>query len=129
MKKIMVVLIILALLALAAGPAFAAPRVFGELYYDDQILRTFVTPANLPHGGIDPLYTFPEGGAEGQLSVSAVGPGDADYHGGRWAVYEVIWNTEPYLLTNDGAVLAAEAAGDVTITRTPEADNRCPVLP
>jgi hypothetical protein len=34
----------------------------------------------------------------------------------------------PYLLTSDEAVAAAEAAGDVTVTRAPEADNRCPVL-
>ncbi len=127
MKKTVVLLSVLALLALAA-PAFAAPKVFGELYYDDQILRTFGNPSNLPHGGLDPIYTFPAGGADGQLPVSAVGPGDPEYHGGAWAIYEVTWNVDPYLLTNDGAVLAAEAAGDVTITRNAEADFRCPVL-
>ncbi len=35
----------------------------------------------------------------------------------------------PYLLTSDEAVFAAEAAGDVTVTRTPDADFRCPVQP
>ena len=129
MKKVGVFLFVLALLALAALPAFAAPREFGQLYYDDQIVRTFGNPARLPHGGTDPLYTFPEGGAEGQLSVSAGAPGDPDYHGGAWATHSVTWNTTPYLLTSDSAVLAAEAAGDVTITRTPEGDFRCPVLP
>jgi hypothetical protein len=34
----------------------------------------------------------------------------------------------PYLLTSDEDVQAAEDAGDVTVTREPEMDNRCPVL-
>jgi len=33
----------------------------------------------------------------------------------------------PYLLTSDEAVFAARAAGDVTVTRVPENDFRCPV--
>jgi hypothetical protein len=65
------------------------------------------------------------------LSVTAVAPGDGNYHGGRWAVYTVTFSqgVEPYLITSDEAVLTAEASGDVTVTRTPDADNRCPVLP
>jgi hypothetical protein len=43
----------------------------------------------------------------------------------------VTFNTgvTPYLLTSDEDVAAAEAAGDVTVTRQPEMDNRCPVMP
>jgi len=33
----------------------------------------------------------------------------------------------PYLLTSAGAVLAAAAAGDVTITRDPAMDFLCPI--
>lgn len=32
-----------------------------------------------------------------------------------------------YLLTSDEAVMAAQAAGDVTVTRAPDADFRCPI--
>jgi hypothetical protein len=45
------------------------------LYHDGEIVRTFVVPSPLPHGGIDPLYTFTNG-VDGQLSVTAVAPGD-----------------------------------------------------
>ena len=37
------------------------------------------------------------------------------------------WNDTPYLLTSEGAILAAEAAGDVTITRVPANDFLCPI--
>jgi hypothetical protein len=114
------------LLALA-GPASA--KEFGMLYHDGEIVRTFVVPSPLPHGGIDPLYSFTNG-VEDQLSVTAVAPGDGPYHGGRWAVSMVTFNdgVQPYLITSEGAVFAAQAAGDVTIVRTPDADNHCPVL-
>jgi hypothetical protein len=117
-----------AILILVGAPASA--KDFGGLYHDGEIVRTFAPPASIPHGGIDPLYSFTNG-VEGQLSVTAVAPGDGDYHGGRWAVYTVTFNKgiEPYLITSDEAVFLAEASGDVTVTRTPEADNRCPVLP
>jgi hypothetical protein len=116
-----------AMVTVLAGPASA--KEFGMLYHDGQIVRTFVVPSPLPHGGIDPLYTFTNG-VEGQLSVTAVAPGDGPYHGGKWAVSMVTFNAgvAPYLITSDAAVFAAQAAGDVTILRTPEADNHCPVL-
>src|ERR1051325_6567063 len=101
----------------------------GALFHDGDVVRTVVPPAAIPHGGIDPIYTFTNG-AEGQLSVAGVAPGDGPYHGGRWAVYLVTFNdgVTPYLITSDEAVFAAEAAGDVTVTRAPDMDNRCPVL-
>ena len=34
-----------------------------------------------------------------------------------------------YLLTSESRVLAADAAGDVTITRVPENDFKCPIQP
>jgi hypothetical protein len=33
----------------------------------------------------------------------------------------------PYILTSDEAVMAAVDAGDVTVVRAPDLDNRCPV--
>ncbi len=113
-----------------AGPASAdssSPQGanFGKLYYDDTVVRTVLTPASQPGKGIDPIYPI-MGGVAGQMPVTAAAPGDS-YHGGRWAVHVVTWNTSPYLLTSNEAVLAAAAAGDVTITRMPAADFVCPV--
>jgi len=70
-------------------------------------------------------------GAAGQLGIAGVAPGDGPYHGGAWAVNSVTFNdgVTPYLLTSDEAVFAAQAAGDVTVTRNPDADFRCPVQP
>jgi hypothetical protein len=82
----------------------------------------------LPHGGTDPLYQITNG-VTGQLGVAADGPGDPNYHGGAWAVYTVTFNdgVTPYLLTSEEDVEQAEADGDITITRHPELDNRCPI--
>jgi hypothetical protein len=129
MRKLIVLgALVGAALTLVVAPASA--KDFGGLYHDGEIVRTFAPPASIPNGGIDPLYSFTNGVDE-QLSVTAVAPGDVNYHGGRWAVYTVTFNdgVEPYLITSDEEVFAAEAAGDVTIIRTPEADNRCPVIP
>jgi hypothetical protein len=129
MRRIIAVSVLAgALIALAAGPAPA--KTFGYLYHDGELVRTFGLPAATPHGGIDPLYSVTNG-VSGQVSITAVAPGDTGYHGGRWAVSSVTFvnGVDPYLLTSDEAVMAAEAAGDVTVTRTPDADNRCPVLP
>lgn len=107
--------------------ADAPPR--GMLYLDGQIVRTIGLPASVPHGGLDPLYEFTNG-VSGQLSVATYGPGSPNFHGGLWAVSLVTFNAgvTPYLLTFAQDVLDAQAAGDVTITRHPELDNRCPVL-
>jgi hypothetical protein len=130
LKRLGAILFSLALVATilpSSVSADAPPR--GRLYLDGEIVRTIALPASTPHGGIDPLYQVTNGTAE-QLSIAGVGPGDPGYHGGRWAVYVVTFNpgVTPYLLTSDEDVMAAEAAGDVTVTRHPELDNRCPVL-
>ena len=121
---------VVALTPVAAAPAQADSTTptganFGRLFYDGEIRRTVVTPTSMPGKGVDPIYAVMNG-AEGQLGVTAAAPGD-NYHGGRWAVHVVTWNTTPYLLTSDEAVLAAAHAGDVTITRAPAADFVCPV--
>jgi hypothetical protein len=130
MRKVMISLTLAVGAFLLSTTSAGATASKGALFHDGDVVRTVVPPAAVPHGGIDPIYTFTNG-AEGQLSVAGVAPGDGPYHGGLWAVYLVTFNdgVTPYLLTSDEAVLAAEAAGDVSITRAPDLDNRCPVLP
>ena len=114
-------------LAPAGRPPFVFPATC--CYYEDEIVRTVVPPARSPQAGTDNFYGFPSGAAEGQLGVVGVAPGDADYHGGHWKFHAVTWNVTPYLLTSEDAVLAAAIAGDVTITRDPSMDFKCPIQP
>lgn len=110
---------------------FARAAVFpdGCCYYEGRVVRTVVPPAANPRRGRDNFYGFPSGAAEGQKGVVAVAPGDRDYHGGHWKFHAVTFNVEPYLLTSEGAVLAAEMDGDVTVVRVPENDFKCPIQP
>jgi hypothetical protein len=123
--------LLLALLALpATAQASAPPFVFpnGCCYLDGAVVRTVVPPAAAPGAGRDDFYAV-TGGVTGQKGVVAVGPGSAGYHGGDWKFFAVTWNVAPYLLTSAGAVLAAAAAGDVTITRVAANDFKCPIQP
>jgi hypothetical protein len=113
---------------LAAVPAGATVSQ-GQLFHDGSIVGTVVTPSPIPAGsGTDPFYNVTNGVAD-QLGIAGVAPGDGPYHGGSWQVFLVTFNSgvTPYLLTSDDAVFAAEAAGDVTVTRAGDADFRCPV--
>jgi hypothetical protein len=98
-------------------------------YYNGQIVRTVVPPAASPQEGRDNFYAFPGTAAAGQKGVVGVAPGDTDYHGGQWKFFAVTWNVTPYLLTSEAAVLAAATAGDVTVTRVPANDFKCPIQP
>jgi hypothetical protein len=118
----------IAVLLVTVMPASAARPGFGFLYYNDQVVRTIVPPAASPQSGRDALYRVVNG-VTGQLGIAAVAPGDTNYHGGWWAVYTVTFNVDPYLLTSEADVLAAEAAGDVIVTRVINADFRCPIQP
>ncbi|MHC4913733.1 MAG: DUF7482 domain-containing protein, partial [Planctomycetota bacterium] len=115
------------LIVVLASVAMAKPA-FGRLFYDGDVVRTVVPPAAMPHEGVDNLYAVMDG-VGAQLAVAAVAPGDRDYHGGRWAFHAVTWNVAPYILTSESQVLAAASAGDVTITRVPENDFKCPIQP
>ena len=103
---------------------------FGTLFYNGGTIHTVIPPAAFPNSGTDPFYKVTNGAA-GQLGIAGVAPGTAGYHGGAWAVNLVTFNDRvaPYLLTSAAAVQAAAAAGDVTVTRVPAADFRCPVQP
>ena len=117
-----------ALSAFADSPNAAVG--FGTLFYNGGTIHTVIPPAAFPNSGTDPFYKLTTGAA-GQLGIAGVAPGTADYHGGAWAVNLVTFNAgvTPYLLTSAAAVQAAAAAGDVTVTRVPAADFRCPVQP
>jgi hypothetical protein len=132
MRTRVLVLVPVLLAALLGLPATAQadrpPFVFPDAccYLDGEIVRTVVPPAATPNAGRDDFYAVMDG-VEGQKGVVAVGPGSPGYHGGDWKFFTATWNVEPYLLTSDEAVLAAAAAGDVTITRVAENDFKCPI--
>lgn len=134
MKRIRILALALALLVgpLASAHAGPPPFVFpgGCCYYNDTIVRTVVPPASNPQEGRDNFYGFPGLDPVVHKGVVAVAPGDAGaYHGGHWKFFSVTFNVAPYVLTSEAAVLAAEAAGDVTVTRVPEMDFKCPIQP
>ena len=132
MKRLRSLILVLVMLALSATPALAdrPPFVFpgGCCYYNDTIVRTVVPPAATPDDGRDNFYAV-MGGVTNQKAIVAVAPGDKGYHGGDWAFYSVTWNVAPYLLTSEAAVLAAASNGDVTVTRIPANDFKCPIQP
>lgn len=117
-----------AMLLMPVGASFGAKPGFGNLFYNDTIVRTLVPPASFPNEGLDNFYKVTNG-AEGQLGIAAVAPGDTNYHGGQWKVFKVTFNEglTPYLLTSEEAVQAAEDTGDVTVERAAEEDFLCPV--
>jgi hypothetical protein len=117
------------IVALAAAAPAIATTSKGQLFHNGNIVGTVVNPGQVDPGtGNDPFYAVTNG-AEGQLGIAGVAPGDGPYHGGRWAFHAVTFEpgVTPYLLTSDEAVFAAVARGDVTVTRVPENDFRCPV--
>lgn len=128
MRRLITGLVVTGLLVVSlAAPAFAAkPVVTSTLWLDGEQVRTLVPPAAAPKTGRDVLYMV-----QGTGGVAAVGPGDKGYHGGHWAAHEVAFDqgVSPYPLTTVEAILAAEAAGHVTITRRPGLDFRCPIQP
>jgi len=117
----------LASVVASAVPPFVFPG--GCCFYEGRVVRTVVPPARTPQEGRDNFYAFPSGAATGQKGVVGVVPGDAGYHGGHWAFFAVTFNATPYLLTSEAAVLAAAAAGDVSITPVAANDFRCPIQP
>jgi len=133
MKKLYLFLPAFAVLILltpvqAATPPFVFPG--GCCYYNGGLVRTVVPPAAFPSEGRDDFYAVMNGVAM-QKGVVAVAQGAADYHGGHWKFHAVAFNAgvTPYLLTSASAVLAAQAAGHVAVTRVPANDFLCPIQP
>lgn len=116
-----------ALLALAiAGPV--AGKTFGTIYVDGVAYRTFANPARVDPGtGRDPIISFTNFD-QGGVALYAPGRGS---HGGRWAVTMATWNdpADARLVTSYAEVLALRDSGEITLTRAPDADFRCPILP
>lgn len=115
-----------------AGPVAAVGQPFGAVYAHDEVFQVFGNPANVPDGtGTDPFAKFDNSTNSSQLGVAEFAPGDPGAsHGGRWAVYHVMWTSgDPSTLVTSWEQLEALAdAGQLTLTRTPAADFRCPVL-
>ena len=112
--------------ATAARPGFVFPG--SCCYYQGDSVRTVVPPAAFPNQGTDPFYAITNGVA-GQKAVVGLAPGDAGYNGGHWAFHSVTFNAgaAKSLLTSEGAILVAQAAGLVTVTRIPANDFLCPI--
>ena len=124
----------LAVAALVSNAAWAGKKNdegagFGALFYEGEVVGTVATPTSMPGRGVDVIYVV-VGGAEGQLGVTTVAPGDRNYHGGKWKVYVVTWESEmePPLFTSSAMVEAYLEAGDLSMMRMPDADFQCPVL-
>jgi hypothetical protein len=127
MKITLVILATAVTLAVAVPAGATAGK--GQLFHNGDVVGTVVPPDRIAAGaGLDPLYMVTNG-ASGQLGIAGVGPGDGPFHGGAWQVWLVTFDAgvTPYLLTSDEAVMAAADAGDVTVVRAPDLDNRCPV--
>ena len=115
-----------------AGPVAAVGQPFGAVYAHDEIYQVFGNPANVPDGtGTDPFAKFTNSTNPDQKGVAEFAPGDpGQSHGGRWAVYRVTWTSgdASTLVTSWDQLEALADADQVTITRDPAADFRCPVL-
>ena len=130
-KFILVAAVMAAVFGYSAGIGGGSARADvgkGMLFFDGGIVRTVVTPAATPNAGTDAFYAVTNG-LVGQKGIAGVAPGSVGYHGGNWAFSTVTFNVPSYLLTSAAAVSAAEARGDVTVTRLPDRDFRCPIQP
>ncbi len=131
MKRLMLA-VTAGLLAISAfaGPV-SAGRDFGAVYANDQIYRVFGNKANVPDGtGTDPFAIFTNSTADSQFGVAEFAPGLIGHHGGRWAIYRATWTTgdSSVRITSWSQLESYAASGDLTLTRDPQADFRCPVL-
>src|SRR2546427_10449484 len=117
-------------LILPVTSAFAATPGFSNLYFNGTIVGTVVPPAAFPNAGLDNFYKVTNGAA-GQFGIASVAPGSLDYHGGHWKGFTVTFNTgkTPALLTSEQAILSAQTAGKVAVTRNSPAAFFCPIQP
>lgn len=132
-KTFFALLLVIALLVIAAIPAFAAGPNFGPAIYADGVAWGTKGNGDLPaptdnnRQSFDGLYKFLNG-VEGQLAVAEAAPGNPAYNGGRWIEYNVTWSGSPELVTSYAQLMALEQAGAVTIVET-GAYFQCPLLP
>lgn len=135
MRRTLVTLLVLGLLAVAAVPASAArggvpgsPIIADAIWADGEAYGTILQKPLHYNGNdrsFDRLYLVPD-----QNPVAEAAPGNNAYNGGRWLPTPVDWNTEPYLITSAADLMAAAATGDVTIGEPMiDAAFLCPLIP
>jgi hypothetical protein len=142
MRRILVLMAVAALTAIAVAPAGAAGSggVTGPAFYvDGQLYRTVNTPTDLsntgaPDNSFDTIYDL--GGL--QPNVATAAPGDPGFNGGRWRVHGLSFtNYATAVMSFDSngsgdldsasevqAALAAGAATDMGIVKS----FVCPVI-
>jgi hypothetical protein len=117
------------LLSLLASAVAAGGPPGLTFYVDDARYRTIGTPTDLsltgaPDSSYDKIYAL--GGD--LINVAEAKPGDRDYNGGRWLVFEINWIGAPVQFTNDADILQAELDGYLTISSDPVQSFVCPVI-
>lgn len=99
-----------------AASAVAPDRAGGRVYANGELWATFGTADfnQAPMQSVDRIYVFP---GTSLVPVGEASPGDSDYNGGHWEVHEVTFvdGVTPQQFMSDADVLAAAAAGDLTI--------------
>ena len=118
------------LLSVASSSVAAGGPPALAFYVDDVRYRTVGTPTDFfdtgaPASTFDKIYAL----GNGLINVADAKPGDTDFNGGRWAVYGITWHIAPVQYTNDGEILAAALAGDISISATPVREFFCSVNP
>jgi hypothetical protein len=92
-RRIVVSLTLMSLAIAAIVVAGVGPPHLDAIWADGTLYATVGTPSKLPNkGNFDGLYAI--SGLEGQRPVSESKPGDMDYNGGRWQVYNLEWTAE-----------------------------------
>jgi hypothetical protein len=116
------------ILSVAASTVAAGGPPSLAFYVDDVRYRTVGTPTDFtntgaPASSFDRIYSL----GNGLINVAEAKPGDTDFNGGRWAVYAITWHISPVQYTNDGQILAAAQAGDISISANPVKEFFCSV--
>ena len=127
----------IAVLALSVSAVAAGGPPQAGIYVHDVLYRTVGTPTDFsqtgaPDHSFDTIYLLNDGtnpAADGLASVATAAPGDKDFNGGRWMVFDITWINTPTQLTNEQQVLDAATAGDLTISAAPIKYFECPVIP
>jgi hypothetical protein len=132
-KRVSVLALVIVLLVVAAVPAFAAGPTFGAAIYADNELWSTKGTADLPapndhdRQAYDGLFKFTNG-VTGQPPVAEASPMNPNYNGGRWIEYNVTWNGTPELVTSYEQLHQLKLDGAVTIIETGNY-FQCPLLP
>jgi len=115
-------------LALGVGSVAAGGPPHVGFYADGQLYRTIGTSTDFsgtgaPTSSFEAIYAL--GGT--LMNVAQAAPGDPGFRGGRWMVEPVTWNVAPVQYTSGDQILAAAAAGAITIG-APIKYFECPVI-